>query len=184
LADKEIQSLGLHSRQWTDSLVLQNATSDFGLRYDRRWRVIANEGAGVVLRFIDDNLLLGQCTLKSLNSLPSVDSYTLERFRQDVAQTTAEKGQIADDEEFTSNRGLRVMRIDVKGKVDDVEVTWRYYHLAQADGRRLSYVVTFDSEVASRFDGIDRTLIESLEFLGGSGRGVKAQNASVSREGE
>ena len=125
LPQKEIESTKLNERQWTDSLVLQNATNNFRLRYDRRWRVIANEGQKVLLRFIDGNLLLGQCTLQYLSSLPSPDAYTLEDFRRDVTKTTADKGQLSDDDSFTTDRGQSVMQIDVKGKVDDIDVTWR-----------------------------------------------------------
>ncbi len=178
LPQTEIESTKLNERQWTDTLVLQNATNDFRLRYDRRWHVIADQDQKVVLRFIDANLLLGQCAVQYLTSLPSPDAYTLEDFRRDVAKTTETKGQLVGDDSFTTDRGQKVMQIDVKGKVDAIDVTWRYYHLAQPDGQRLSLVVTFDTEIAARFEGVDRRLIDSIEFLRASSNAPQAQNAS------
>jgi hypothetical protein len=178
LPQSEIESTKLNERQWTDSLVLQNATNDFRLRYDRRWHVIADQDQKVVLRFIDANLLLGQCALQYLTSLPSPDAYTLEDFRRDVTKTTADKGQLVDDDTFSTDRGQKVMQIDVKGKVEDIDVTWRYYHVVQPDGQRLSMVVTFDTEIASRFEGVDRRLVDSVEIIHASSNAPRTQNVS------
>lgn len=177
LPQQEIESAKLNERQWTDSLVLQNATNDFRLRYDRRWRLIVDKDQKVLLRLIEGNLLLGQCSLQSLSDLAAPDAYTMENFRADVAKTTADKGQIVDDETFTSERGHRVMQIDVKGKVEEIDVTWRYYHVVQEDGQRLTLVVTFDTEVASRFEGVDRRLVDAVDLIRSTGA-VRARNAS------
>ena len=174
LPQSEIETSGLDKRKWTDYLVLQNKTNEFKLRHDRRWRLITNEGQTALLRYVDGNMLLGQCTIQYLSQLPSPDAYTAEAFRRDVTKTTADQGQIADAQNFTTARGMNVMQIDVKGKVNDIEVTWRYYHVTQPDGQRLSYVVTFDTEIASRFEGVDRRLIDSVDFIrtGESRRGT------------
>lgn len=178
-SQSEIEDEKLNQRQWTDALVVDNATKSFRLRYDRRWRLIANDDKNVVLRFVDKNVLLGQCSFQALNSLPSLNAYSFEDFRKDVAETTADKGQIVDDEQFTTNRGLNVMRIDVRGKANDVDITWRYYHAAQEDGKRLSFVVTFDTEVANRFDGVDRKLLDAIQFLDRDTSGDRAEKPSA-----
>jgi hypothetical protein len=161
----EIETEKLNERQWTDALVLENVAKTYRLRYDRRWRLISNDEANAILRYVDNNILLGQCSIQTLNSLPSPSAYSLEEFRKDVAKSTANKGEIVDDEQFATDRGLQVFQIDVRGKAEDVDLTWRYYHAADEDGNRVSFVVTFDTEVATRFDGLDRRLLDSIQFL-------------------
>ncbi len=179
LPQSEIEKTGLNQRKWTDYLVLQNKTNDFRLRHDRRWRLITNEGQTALLRYIDGNILLGQCTVQYLSRLPSPDAYTLDAFRRDVTKTTADQGQIVDAKNSTTARGFNVMQIDVNGKANDVDVTWRYYHVTQPDGQRLSYVVTFDTEIASRFEGVDRRLIDSVDFIRTADSDQRAINASA-----
>jgi hypothetical protein len=66
------------------------------------------------------------------------------------------------------------MHIDVKGKVEEIDVTWRYYHVVQEDGQRLTLVVTFDTEVAPR---LDRRLVDAVDLIRSTGA-VRARNAS------
>lgn len=179
LTQSEIDSEKLNERQWTDALMLENVSKSFRIRYDRRWRLISNDERNAILRFVDNNILLGQCSIQTLNSLPSPTAYSLEEFRKDVAQSTADKGEIVDDEQFTTDRGLQVFRIDVRGKTDDVDLTWRYYHAADEDGNRVSFVVTFDTEVATRFDGLDRRLLDSIQFLNRATAGERAEKPTT-----
>jgi hypothetical protein len=181
LPQSEIDTAGLNQRKWTDFLVLHSDLENFRLRHDRRWRLISNQGETALMRYIEGTLLLAQCTIQSLKPLGSPDDYTLDAFRADVAKTTAQKGEISNATNFVTAKGLSVMQVDVTGKVDDVDVTWRYYHLTQPDGQRVTFVVTFDTEIASRFEGVDRRLIDSVEFLRAADNSIRATNASATQ---
>jgi hypothetical protein len=175
----DIKNAGLDKRKWTDYLVMTNPSGDYRLRYDRRWRLIANDGQSAVLRFVDGNVLLGQCNVQTLPQIASKSAYTPEAFRRDIEQVTKEKGTIADERSWVTEQGMTVMCIDIKGKVDDVDVVWRYYHVTQPDGQRLSSVITFDAEVGSRFEGVDQRLVDSVEFLRTKDAAGPARNASA-----
>jgi hypothetical protein len=180
LPQSEIESAGLDQRKWSDAMRLVGRSRDFQLRHDRRWRLVQNDNDLTLLRYVDGDVLLGQCTVKRLSKLASPTGYTIENFRQEVAKNTADRGQITTQDAFTTAQGLQVMQLDVQGKADSVALIWRYFHVVQEDGQRLLFVVTFDSEIASRFDGVDRRLVESASFLP-IGTAPRTTNASVEK---
>ncbi len=158
----DIANQGLDKKRWTDYLTFSTADNQISLRYDRRWRMIRSEADYSIFRFIDHGLLLAQINLEPRPRLPSVDSFTLEAFKKEVHDKTAETGTVVDAKAWKTDRGLSMMCVTVNGTDSDVNVVWRYYHLAQADGLRVSAIATCDAEVADELGDADRRFLESI----------------------
>jgi hypothetical protein len=147
---------------------LQYESAEHGVRFllDPRWRVIMDRNEVAVLRFIDAGDVVAQCNVSSLPPLASGRQLQLEEFQQDIKKALAENfGQFVEATQTTTDSGLRVMRVTVAGEASELPIHWIYYHVSNDDGRRVSYVFTMETDMATRFAGADAQFTASLELF-------------------
>ena len=166
LTDKILESLGLDEVAASQPLDFAPTDSQYRMLLDRRWYVLSQHGDTTVLRMVDDGDLLGTCKLDRLHKLPPGKQLSLENFQTDVRRALATNcEQILEAEETVNTQGVRMLRVVAGGRVADIPVRWIYYHLSDGRGPRLSCIFTHEASVSDRFDGLDRALTSSIEFL-------------------
>lgn len=149
------------------SLRFEDPDRRFTLVHDARWRAVADDSRGLVLRMVDDGALLAECTVSPLP--PGEAGMSIEDFRRDIERSLGGRlGRFTASEELAAGRSpLRVLRVVSEGTTDGVPLEWRHYlvedRLAE-DGRRSRMAVTFAVErrFADRFGRADADFIAGL----------------------
>ncbi|MGM0488664.1 MAG: hypothetical protein ACQESR_18145, partial [Planctomycetota bacterium] len=140
-------------------------TNQFELLISRKWHQMLDQEDACVLRLVDRGDLVAQCNLTALPPMEEGVPFTLSDFQNDIKNVLAEKfGEFVTATEKVNENGLHVMRVVVNGMVSEVPINWVYYHITNDQGRRVSCVFTFESELVSRFGAADQALISSFRF--------------------
>jgi hypothetical protein len=181
LTDKSLHEFPLDRNAGSELLRFDSMAGGFRMLLDRRWRVMADQPKLTVLRFIDRGDLVAQCNMSKLPELEQGKKLQLEELQNDVRQALGENfGQFIEASQYVSDSGIRVLRAVAIGKVADLPIQWRYYHLSNDEGERLAIVFTLEEELGERFANADQMLIQSLEFKSTSGsvdRSARSQPA-------
>jgi len=159
----------LPTRSTPELSLLSHVSKEGGweIGYDRNWHVYRDQKnlAAAVLRRIEAGELIAQCNLSSLPQVNPDKLVSLEEYQEDIKQALAkefkefvEAGQTVDQ----ANR--RVLRVVVRGTASDLPILWNYYHIADQQGRQMSFVFTVEEKHADRFGKAGQKLIDSLRF--------------------
>ncbi len=144
----------------------------FRFLHDRKWYVTADDGKMSILRRMDRGDLIAQCKVTVAEPLAEKETQTLEQYTQKVKKAVGDHVDrvISADESQTAG-GTTIYRVDVAGKVSELQIQWRYYLVTAADGRRAAAVFTMEEDLVDRFGVADRPIVESLEFLTPAAKG-------------
>ena len=139
---------------------------EFHVTYDPRWRVIASESEAAVLRYLDRGDLLAQCNIVQLEARPANNPLKLPEFRAEVEKIVKadKKAEVVKAQELKTSNNLRALRVVVEGVESEVPITWIYYHVAEDDGRRVTYVFTLERNAIDRFGIADKLLVNETFF--------------------
>ncbi len=74
-------------------------------------------------------------------------------------------GEFLAASESLTDGGLHVMRVVATGKISDLSIEWVYYHISDDEGRRVSCVFTYESDLSDRFAAADQAVTSSLRFV-------------------
>jgi hypothetical protein len=136
------------------------------ISYDRDWHLYRDLQDSAVLRRVERGELIAQCNLSSLGRQKPDKLVSREDFQEDIKRALdknfrefVEAGQSRD--EFDR----RVLRVVARGAEADLPIRWIYYHLADKQGRQMSFVFTMEEKYAERFGQADRELLGSLRFV-------------------
>jgi hypothetical protein len=156
----------ISSKQVERRIKWENSEAQFQIIYDPRWRIIASENDAAVMRYLDRGDLLAQCNIVELPARPADNPLKLDQFKTEIAKIieAEESATLVQSEELKTGTGLTALRVVVQGIEEKVPVQWIYYHVAANDGRRLTYVFTLEQEIADRFNGADKKLVNETIF--------------------
>jgi hypothetical protein len=166
LANDALSKLPLEAKTEQTLLEFQAEKAGINLAHDRRWRVMVDRMDIAILRFIDRGDLIAQCNINRLAPLPKDEPLTLTSFQKSVEATLAKNsGQILEAAQETTKDGGKLLRVAVAGSASEIPIQWFYYHLADAQNRRASVVITLESKLRERYPALDRELISGLLLL-------------------
>lgn len=166
IADVSLLRLPTEHLPAMDRLEFRAVTGMYRFTHDRRWRLMVDRPDGSVLRLVDRGDLLAQFNVSKLPSLGEGKQQSMEAFQQDIGKALSKhSGQVIESSEWKSTLGLRVLEVSAQGNASELPIRWHFYHVSDSQGRRASFVFTFEEKLLERFAGIDRELLESFEFL-------------------
>lgn len=140
-------------------------TGGFELLLDRNWHEMLDEKDATVLRLVVRGDLVAQCNLTLLPPMEDGVPFTVSDFQKDIETVLADNfGEFIAVNEDVSDSGLHVMRVVANGVISDVPINWVYCHITNEQGRRVSCVFTFESDLADQFGAADQKLISSFRF--------------------
>jgi hypothetical protein len=147
-------------------LEFRSPSGGFELLLDRNWHVMIERQDVSVLRLVDRGDLLAQCNISALAPVDEGEQFTILDFQEDVKRALdANLGEFLAASESLTDGGLHVMRIVATGKISDLSIDWVYYHISDDEGRRVSCVFTYESELSDRFAAADQAVTSSLRFI-------------------
>ncbi|MGD0517571.1 MAG: hypothetical protein ABSA26_08555 [Thermoguttaceae bacterium] len=166
----EADLMDLPQRSTPELTRLSHASKEGGweIAYDRNWYVNRNQKglAAAVLRRIEQGDVIGQCNVSALSPVEPDKLVSREKYQEDIRhaldkdfQEFIEAGQTVDK----ANR--RVLRVVVRGQASELPILWTYYHIADQQGRQMSFAFITEEKFAERFGKADQELVDSLRFI-------------------
>lgn len=154
------------NRKIRQRLKWKSDDGNFLLTFDPRWKLIASEGDGAILRFVDQGDLMAQCSIVQLPPRPVNQPLKLDNYKKEVAKILeADKNaQLVGASQRITPQGLTVLRVVVAGEESGLPINWFYYHLGNQDGRQMTFVFTLEESLSKRVVGIADQLVDEFEF--------------------
>jgi hypothetical protein len=135
------------------------------LLHGREWKVFHQSGRFAVLRWVENGEMIAQCNINVLDATTPGTHITERQFDADIRKALGEQL-----EKFTAaapvptGLGRFIYRVEAVGKVKNLDMTWRYYLVANLAGHQAALVFSFETDLAERLGNADRELAESLQF--------------------
>lgn len=166
LSNREI-SARTKSQRIARKVKWESNQGHFRLLYDPRWRMIASEDEGAILRYVQNGDLMAQCNIAQLPSRPANNLLSLKQFQTEVGKIIAaeQSARIINADTQATNDGSQVHLVKVNGVEQQVPVSWLYYHVGHRDGRQVTFVFTLEQQVANDFHPADQLLVHAFRFL-------------------
>lgn len=172
-----------NNRRIRQRLKWQPLSNEFVLTYDPRWKLIASENDGAILRFVDQGSLMAQCSIVQLPRRPANKPLQLDLYKKEVSKILeADKfAELVSASQFVTPNGLTALRVVVKGVESDLPINWHYFHVADAEGHQMTFVFTHEASLLSRMDSITKQLVDEFEFQDAPKKVAEAANGNQSK---
>lgn len=165
LADRALAELPLDAAQAGTLVAFSAERSGLRLLLDRRWRIMTNRPNNVVLRYVDQGDLLGQCNLSRLPRLDDGKTLPLEELQEDIRLSLGKSFQQFTAANQFEEEGKRILRVVAVGVASELPIQWVYHHVTDDQGRRFVAVFTVEADLVERFAEADRTLVSAIEVV-------------------
>lgn len=131
----------------------------------RQWKTYIDTGEEAIYRMIANNSIIAQCNVTRLPALDAGKQLTVAGLQAEIQKSLGTNFQsfVSASEKVTPSK-LKLMRVVVSGKSEDVPIQWIYAHLSDDSGRRLSMVFTMGGNAVEQFGGADEQLCGTLEM--------------------
>ncbi len=160
-----LADLNLQADESSRLIEFASPSNGFELLVDRKWHEMLDRQDVSVLRMVDRGDLIAQCNISALPPMEDGVPFTLVDFQQDVQKVLDKDfGEFITATEEVNESGLHVMRVVANGNTSGLAINWVYYHITNDQGRRVSCVFTYESDLADRFGAVDRSVISSFRF--------------------
>lgn len=145
---------------------LQSTAGRYSMLADRGWHTHIDSGEEAVLRLVDNNTIIAQCSIARMPKLAEGAQLTLEGWQADIKKALGENfDQFLESQERLTSGKLRLLRTVVAGMAEDVPIQWVYNHLSDDEGRRVAMIYTMGGNVTDKFGAADEQMTSSFEFL-------------------
>jgi hypothetical protein len=167
LSDQALADVKLEPRPELTRIEFDSTTGGFKLEHERRWHPTDVQPAALVLRMIDRGELVAQCNVTSLAKLPEGKQDNLADFRLDVQHALGQSFvTFGDVGAGTNSRGFQVLHAYAEGKVQDLDITWRYYLVSdKKTGRRMAFAFTLEKDLLDRLGNADQELLDHVALF-------------------
>lgn len=161
-----LRRISLESPAQPTTLECQSPQGKFRFQHDRGWHVMNDAGEVLTMRYVDRGELVAQCNISAPPDAKADKRPTLASFQREI-QNGLDKsfGQFVQASESVSSVGHVIYRVVAEGKVSDLPIQWRYYLVADEQGRQAIYAFTLESELAAQLGDADQQLVSTLEFI-------------------
>ncbi len=145
---------------------LQSTSGRYSMLADRRWHIHRDSAEEAILRMVENNTIIAQCSVSRLSELEAGQQLTIEGLQADIKGLLGEGfGQFVESSEKVVGNKLRAIRTVVSGELEEVPIQWIYTHLSDDNGRRLAMIYTMGGNVTDRFGAADEQMVGSFDWL-------------------
>lgn len=145
---------------------LKSTAGRYSMLADRRWHIHRDSPEESILRMVENNTVIAQCSVSRLAELEPGQQLTIEGLQADIRTLLGKGfGEFLESSEKVTSTKLRMMRAVVMGELEEVPIQWIYTHLSDDSGRRLALVFTMGGTVTDRFGAADDQLADSFQWL-------------------
>lgn len=161
----------------------RDAAGRFDLVHDERWRTVEDDTDGLVMRMVDHGTLVAQCSITALPRTDARTPPTIAEVERDLERSLAGQfGRIEHASESTRSDGVRIVRVSVAGRADDLPFRWIHHVLTDAAGHRLAVTCMLETSLEARFGEADRELVDGLGLPGDQPATAGTDGADGERE--
>jgi hypothetical protein len=147
-------------------LLHESITGGYRMYLDRRWHAVLDEAKLSTLRLVDRGDLIAQCNIAPLEKASPGEHVTLQKFQADIREALKDNfGQFLRASEGKDRHGRTFYSVIANGKVSELAIEWRYFLVADREGRQVALAFTLEEDLVERFADTDRQLVGSLEFF-------------------
>ena len=133
--------------------------------HDRSWYVYQDEPQSTVLRKLADGELVAQCNVADMGTVDLRTMTTLAKFQEDlIAGLGKNFGKVAAAGEYEDQRGYKVYKVLLDGRVDDLSLRWIYHLITDKDGRQSIVVFVVEAAMLDQFADTDAVLLETFRL--------------------
>lgn len=148
---------------------LHSTAGRYSMLADRRWHIHRDSPEESILRMVENNTVIAQCTVSRLVALESGQQLTMEGLQSDIKGLLGKGfGEFLESTEKVTSNKLRMIRTVVGGQLEEVPIQWIYTHLSDDSGRRLALIYTMGGTVTDRFGAADEQMAGSFQWLADS----------------
>ena len=166
LGDSVVEKMSVEPNDEQRQLEYESPEAGWRLTHDRDWFVYSAERDHVILRLIERGELLAQCNISPLADFPVGKPETLAAFQEEIKQALGKKfGEFVEAGQWMNDREYRVLRVVVRGMVEDLPIQWFYYLIANKEGRQVALAFTVEAKLLERLGKADRALIDAVRFI-------------------
>ncbi len=149
---------------WLIKLVSQ--TGRYSMLADRRWKTFIDGGEEAILRMVENNAVIAQCTIMRLTPLGEGQQLTLEALQAEIKNSIGEGfEQFLEAGEKVTSSQLRLLRVVAMGNREGIPIQWVYDHLSDDTGKRIALIYTMGGNVTDRFAASDEQMTSSFRFV-------------------
>ena len=151
------------SRPLRRELIYSDAKRGFRLIHSPSWYLIGEQSDFLSLGYLQEGQKTAHCNISTLPPRGEGRQTTLEQFEADVKASIGDRlEKIEQVREWTTQRGNSCLGIVANGKVNGVDVQWRYFLVSAPDKLRVTLAVTVEQTYVETFADADRQLVDSL----------------------
>ncbi|MEZ6152785.1 MAG: hypothetical protein R3C09_22020 [Pirellulaceae bacterium] len=145
---------------------LHSTAGRYTMLSDRRWHIHRDSPEESILRMVENNTVIAQCTVSRLVELEAGQQLTMEGLQADIKGLLGKGfGEFLESTEKVTSTKLRMIRTVVGGELEEVPIQWIYTHLSDDSGRRLALIFTMGGTETERFGAADEQMAGSFEWL-------------------
>jgi len=146
-------------------LRLESTRGRYQLRHERRWHVMSDRDEVLSLRMVDRGDLVAQCNITSVAGSDAGKRPGLAEFQADIRRSLGSNfEQFAAAGESQNSLGHTILRVEAIGKVDDLDITWRYFLVLDGTGRQVVFAFTCETPMLERLGTGAENLVATLRW--------------------
>ena len=151
------------SRPLRRELVYHDQQRGFRLVHSPSWYIRGEQSDLLSIGYLQEGQMTAHCNISTLPARGEGRQTTLKQFETDVKASIGDRlEKIERVREWTTERGNACLGIVASGKVNGVEVQWRYFLVSAPDKPRVTLAVTVEKSFVETFADADRQLVDSL----------------------
>jgi hypothetical protein len=142
--------------------VFSSKLNQVEFQHTPQWHLVLEQKGAAIWRLIVDGEPMTQCNML-FPLTANRDTVTLKQFVEEVESSLqGSVGRIISQQAIKGANGLDLLRVQVAGKDEDVELVWAYYHLQDKNGRRAQLVFTTEAGLVDALGQSDLLIAQSL----------------------
>jgi hypothetical protein len=146
-------------------LGLESSRGRYRLEHERRWHVMSDRGEVLSLRMVDRGELVAQCNVTSVAAGDAAKRPSLEDFQNDIRRSLGPNfEQFVTAGETKNSLGHTTWSAEAIGKVDELEITWRYFLVFDGTGRQVAFAFTCETPMLERLGTAAETMVATLRW--------------------
>lgn len=159
---------GISLERTEESLRIEHISEskDWTLLHDRNWFATNYHRDVATLRLVRDGEYVAFASISLLPKRPAEQVPSLSEFQADVKKALGKSFEELHDAGQSINPSrMRVLRVVVKGRLEDSPRQWRYFHITDPIGRQAVIAFNVEEKLAGKLDGADTDLVNGFSFL-------------------
>ncbi len=139
---------------------------DWMLLHERSWFATNYHPDVATLRLVRDGEYVAFASISLLPKRPAEQIPSLNEFQADVKKALGKSFEELQDAGQSVNQSrMRVLRVVVKGRLEESPRQWRYFHVTDPIGRQAVIAFNVEEKLAGKLDGFDTELVNGFRFL-------------------